>query len=114
MKQGDVYSIEIRDVQGNEVEGKGEPPKRPCVIVSPDPLVKNLGVVMVAPLTSQVKNFPFRSRAKFLGKDGEIMTDQIMTIDKSRLSEGSYMGSITKGELNSVLEVLRKLFAKKT
>ena len=58
---------------------------RPCVILSPDDLNKYSATVTVAPLTSTLKKYPTRIDCNVNGKKGQIVIDQIRSIDKSRL-----------------------------
>ena len=58
---------------------------RPCVILSPDVLNKYSATVTVAPLTSTLKKYPTRIDCNVNGKKGQIVIDQIRTIDKTRL-----------------------------
>ena len=110
MNQGDVYSIEIVGGTGSEVQGKGTPPMRPCVIVSPDVLNKHRNTVMVAPLTSTITGAPFRAKSSINGRSGEVMLDQLFTVDKSRFPAGSKMGTLSAKEKSDCLEILRKIF----
>ncbi len=110
MNQGDVYSIEINEGIGSEVQGKGTPPQRPCVIISPDALNKYRNTVMVAPLTSTITGAPFRAQVQVKGRDGEVMLDQVFTVDKSRFNAGNKMGTLSAKEKSESLEILRKIF----
>jgi mRNA interferase MazF len=58
---------------------------RPCVILSPDVLNKYSATVTVAPLTSTLKKYPTRIDCNVNGKKGQIVIDQIRSIDKLRL-----------------------------
>ena len=58
---------------------------RPCVILSPDVINKYSATVTVAPLTSTLKKNPTRIDCNVNGKKGQIVIDQIRSIDKSRL-----------------------------
>ena len=58
---------------------------RPCVILSPDVLNKYSATVTVAPLTSTLKKYPTRIDCNVNSKKGQIVIDQIRSIDKSRL-----------------------------
>ena len=58
---------------------------RPCVILSPDVINKYSATVTVAPLTSTLKKYPTRIDCNVNGKKGQIVIDQIRSIDKSRL-----------------------------
>lgn len=81
-KRGDVYWVSFDPAQGTEVQKT-----RPAVIISNDMFNKNLNRVIVAPITSNVKNiFDFDCEVSVQGKQGKIMLDQLRTIDKSRLT----------------------------
>ena len=58
---------------------------RPCVILSTDVINKYSATVTVAPLTSTIKKYPTRIDCNVNGKNGQIVIDQIRTIDKTRL-----------------------------
>ena len=58
---------------------------RPCVIISPNEINKHLQTLVVAPMTSQSKNYPTRLKIKHNNKTGWIVVDQIRTIDKQRV-----------------------------
>jgi mRNA interferase MazF len=83
---------------------------RPCVIVSPDVLNKYRNTVMVAPLTSTITNAPFRAKVNVLGRDGEVMCDQIFTVDKSRFVLEHKMAVLSLREKTTVLGIMRKIF----
>jgi mRNA interferase MazF len=58
---------------------------RPCVIISPDEMNKYLQTLVIAPMTSQSKNYPTRLEVKHNNKKGWVVLDQIRTIDKQRI-----------------------------
>jgi mRNA interferase MazF len=60
---------------------------RPCVVVSPDAMNHLVRTVIVAPLTSTIRRFPYRVTCKLAGRQGQIALDQIRSIDKSRLAK---------------------------
>lgn len=80
IKRFDVYIINLDPTIGSEIRKS-----RPCVIISPDEINKYLNTVIIAPLTSTIKNYPTRINCKIKNKKGQIVLDQIRTIDKSRL-----------------------------
>ena len=55
--------------------------RRPCVVISPD----ERGTVIVAPLTTKGRPYPTRIPLRFQRKSGQIVLDQVRTVDKSRL-----------------------------
>ena len=58
---------------------------RPCVIISPNEMNRNISTIIVAPWTSKLRNYPTRIPCKVKGKQGQIVIDQIRTVDKIRL-----------------------------
>jgi mRNA interferase MazF len=98
-----VYWVNLDPTKGREIAKT-----RPCVVVSPDQLNKHLQTVIVAPLTSTMKEYPWRVKCKVAGKWGNIATDQLRTIDKERL-EG-LIDRLNNSESEALLEVLRQMF----
>lgn len=98
-----VYWVNLDPIKGHEIAKK-----RPCVVVSPDQLNKHLQTVIVAPLTSTLKEYPWRVKCKVAGKMGTIATDQLRTVDKERL-EG-LIDRLDSNESSALLEVLRQMF----
>ena len=77
---------------------------RPCVVVSPDQANDALNTVVVAPLTSTLRDYPTRLRVRFQGRNGEIAVDQLRALDKRRLIKK--LGKIspeTQGRLTALL-----------
>lgn len=89
VKQYGVYWVELDPVRGGEMAKT-----RPCVVVTPQDLNMYLMTVVVVPITSTIRNYPYRVHCIVAGRNGEIAVDQIRTIDKGRLK-----GKI--GELNT-------------
>jgi mRNA interferase MazF len=81
----------------------------PCLVISPDEMNANIRTVIVAPMKSASKEHTTRVSCKFRKKTGQIVLDQIRTIDKSRLIKR--LGAIdSKPQLN-VVSVLQRMFA---
>ncbi|MBI5216303.1 MAG: type II toxin-antitoxin system PemK/MazF family toxin [Ignavibacteriae bacterium] len=80
MNQYDVLLVNLDPTVGHEIKKT-----RPCVIISPDEMNRNIGTVIIAPMTTQSKNYPTRIEIEFEGKQGWIVLDQIRTVDKVRL-----------------------------
>jgi len=76
----DVYLINLDPTVGSEIQKT-----RPCLIISPDEMNRHIKTVIMAPMTSADKDYPTRVRCKFKKKKGQIVLDQIRTLDKSRL-----------------------------
>ena len=58
---------------------------RPVVVVSPDSMNRNLGTVVIRPLTSKLhETRPGRLRVACAGRPGGVAVDQIRTLNKER------------------------------
>lgn len=101
-KRGDIYWVSFDPSQGTEVQKT-----RPAVVISNDMFNKNLNRVIVAPITSNIKNiFDFDCPVTVQGKKGKIMLDQLRTVDKSRLtSQIETMDEKTLGDLEEALKI---------
>ncbi|MBW1609468.1 MAG: type II toxin-antitoxin system PemK/MazF family toxin [Deltaproteobacteria bacterium] len=100
----DVYLINLDPTVGSEIQKI-----RPCLIISPDEMNKYIRTVIVAPLTSAGKDYPTRVSCKFKKKRGQIVLDQIRTIDKARLIKK--LDSIDPETQLEVISVLQRLFS---
>ena len=103
-KRFEIHLISLDPTVGREIQKT-----RPCLVISPDELNKNLRTVMVAPLTTQGLDVPWRVPCRFQGKTGRIVLDQIRAVDKSRLLKR--LGLISPRTQMEVLEALRSMFA---
>ena len=103
--QGDVFLVALNPTRGREMRQT-----RPCVVVSPDELNAHLHTCIVAPLTTASKAYPFRVACRFEGKGGQIVLDQIRTVDRERLVRR--LGRISDTIEARVLGTLQELFAK--
>jgi len=81
---------------------------RPCIIVSPDIANKYKKSVVIIPLTSKLKDFPSRVNCTFQNKDGQIVIDQIRTVDKVRLVKK--LGEIDEATSIKVYEMIKLYF----
>jgi mRNA interferase MazF len=104
-KRGDVHLIGLDPTRGREIKKT-----RPCVVVSPDELNAHMRTVIIAPLTSSGKPYPFRRPCVFDEKQGMIVLDQIRTVDRERLQRR--LGAISDAELDGTLALLREMFEK--
>lgn len=100
--QYDIYWVSLDPTEGSEIAKT-----RPCVIVSPDELNAHLRTVIIAPLTSTIKNYPYRVNCVVSRKKGSIALDQLRTVDKVRLSE--YIAHLSANEIEGVKDVLREM-----
>ncbi|NCS87870.1 MAG: transcriptional regulator [Ignavibacteria bacterium CG2_30_36_16] len=95
----EIYLINLDPTVGSEIKKT-----RPCVIISPNEMNNNISTVIIAPLTSKLRNYPTRVPCKVGGKQGQIVLDQIRTVDKSRLIKKiAALSKLIQGKLISKL-----------
>lgn len=101
----DVYLVSLDPTQGHEIRKT-----RPCVVISPDEMNHHIGTVIVAPMTTKGRDYPTRISLTFQRKKGQIVLDQIRTVDKTRLVKR--MGKLDANTAAKTLAVLQEMFAK--
>jgi mRNA interferase MazF len=69
---------------------------------------KYLDTVIIAPMTTVIREYPSRAKCKFKGKTGQIILDQIRTVSKKRLKKK--IGIINEDLQNDILNILREIF----
>jgi mRNA interferase MazF len=83
---------------------------RPCVILSPDESNRHLTTVIVAPMTTKGRDYPTRVPCRFQGKRGQVVLDQLRTVDKVRLVKR--LGRLSPAVQEAVLATLAEMFAR--
>ncbi len=83
---------------------------RPCLVVSPDEMNAHIATVIVAPMTTKGRDYPTRVKCRFQGKYGQVVLDQLRTVDKTRLVKR--LGQLDPAAADAVLETLAELFAR--
>ncbi len=104
VKRFEVYLVNLDPTVGSEIKKT-----RPCLIVSPDEMNRHLATAIIAPVTTKGRNYPTRVLCKFQGKSGQVVLDQLRTVDKKRLVKK--LGRLDKKTQQSVLLTLAELFA---
>lgn len=105
-KRGQIYIADLTDVKGSEQGGY-----RPVLIIQNDIGNRYSPTVIVACITSRVKNnMPTHAMLidefrEGLDKDSVILLEQIRTLDKRRLRK--YIGTISSSEMDKVNEALK-------
>ena len=105
VKRFEVYLVALDPTIGSEIHKT-----RPCLIISPDEMNRFIATVIVAPMTSKWRPYPTRVPCKFRGKRGQIVLDQVRTVDKSRLIKK--LGKIDSDAQSAVLSLLNEMFSK--
>ncbi|MDP8206092.1 MAG: type II toxin-antitoxin system PemK/MazF family toxin [Candidatus Electryonea clarkiae] len=101
----EVFLVDLDPTRGMEIRET-----RPCCVVSPDEINHNISTVIVAPMTSKGQGYPTRVKCTFQGTAGQIVLDQLRTVDKSRLVKK--LGKIATSEQDGVLILLQEMFAR--
>jgi len=104
VKRFEVYLVSLDPAVGSEIQKT-----RPCVVVSPDEMNRHIRTVIVAPMTTKGREYPTRVKCRFGGKEGQVVLDQLRTVDKERLVKR--LGAIDREMGWAVLGVLAELFA---
>ncbi|MDI6707311.1 MAG: type II toxin-antitoxin system PemK/MazF family toxin [Firmicutes bacterium] len=102
INQYTIYWTDLDPTKGSEMKKV-----RPCVVISPNEMNHNIDIVIIAPLTSTSKNYPFRVKTKLDGRTGWIVLDQIRAIDKSRLIKEA--GQLEAEDIISVKAVIKEM-----
>jgi mRNA interferase MazF len=100
----DICLVRLDPTEGHELQKTC-----PCLVISPDELNRHLGAVIVAPMTTARRPYPTRVAVSCQGKEGQIVLDQIRTVDKRRLVDR--LGTLDPPTAEAVLDALRRLFA---
>lgn len=100
----DVFLVNLDPTIGYEIRKI-----RPCVVISPDEINRYLQTVIVAPLTKVGRSYPTRVDCVFQGKKGQVILDQVRTVDRVRLAKR--LGKLSPASASAVLAVLAEMFA---
>jgi len=104
VKRFDIFLINLDPTLGREITKI-----RPCLVISPDEMNHNISTVIIAPMIPKSKSYPTRVACHFQGKQGQIVLDQISTVNKARLI--NKLGRIDQSEQKAVLNILAEMFA---
>jgi len=104
VKRFDVYLTELDPTVGHEIQKT-----RPCLVISPDEMNRNIRTVIIAPMTTRSRAYPTRIACTFNKRQAYIVLDQIRTVDEQRLVKR--LGRIDRETQLRVLDTLAELFA---
>lgn len=105
-----ICRFEVHLVNLDPTIGKEIKKTRPALIISPDEMNRHLATIIIAPMTTVIRNYPSRVSCTFQKKKGQVVLDQIRTVDKMRLIK--QLGKIGPNTQGKVLAVLQEMFAK--
>lgn len=99
----DVFLVSLDPCLGSEIKKT-----RPCLMVSPDEMNRHIARVIVAPMAAEEQAYPSRIAWEFEGKAGQIVLDQLRTVDKRRLVRR--LGQIDEPTQRTVIAKLVEMF----
>jgi mRNA interferase MazF len=103
-RRGAIYWVNLDPTRGSEIQKT-----RPGIVVSPDELNAHLRTVIIAPVTSAGRAYPWRVECRIQQRRGRVALDQLRTVDRERLT--GYIGTLPEPTLAAVLETLTEFFA---
>ena len=104
VKRFEVYLVSLDPTVGAEIRKT-----RPCLVISPDEMNRHIKTVIVAPMTTKGRSYPTRVPCEFDGKEGQVVLDQLRTVDKTRLVKR--LGKVDQQTQKKVLQILAEMFA---
>jgi mRNA interferase MazF len=103
IRQYHIVLVNLDSTQGSEINKT-----RPCVVLSPNEMNKYLRTVVIAPMTSANKPYPTRVIVTHNEINGQVVLDQIRTIDKSRIIRT--FGELTSEEIQDCKSVIKQTY----
>jgi mRNA interferase MazF len=101
----EVWLVTLDPTVGSEIRKT-----RPALVVSPDEMNAHIATVIIAPMTTKGRSYPTRVPCTFQGKSGEVVLDQLRTVDKARLVKR--LGRLDAATSDAVLATLAEIFEK--
>lgn len=106
VRQGEIWQVDLSPVKGSEAGF------RPVVVLSGNLLNQHLGVVIVVPLTTEIKNYKGNpilkpSSINGLKSESEMLVFHIRSVSKNRLIQR--LGKINSDELNQATKTLNDI-----
>ena len=104
IRRFEVYLVALDPTIGRQIKKT-----RPCAVVSPDEMNAHISTVIVAPMTTRGRPYPTRIPCRFRRKAGQVVLDQLRTVDKARLV--GKLGALAPATQKEVLSALSEMFA---
>ena len=101
----DVWLVNLDPTIGSEIRKT-----RPALVISPDEMNAHITTVIIAPMTTKGPDYPTRVPCSFQGKSGQVVLDQLRTVDRQRLVKK--LGVVETLTADAVLEGLAEMYAK--
>ena len=103
-KRGDVVWISFNPQAGHEQAGH-----RPALVLSPESYNRKVGLVILCPLTNQIKGYPFEVLIpEGLKASGAVLSDQVKSMDW-RARRASLLCRVPENTVRNVLNKVSTL-----
>lgn len=102
IKQYDIYLINLDPTVGSEIQKT-----RPCLVISPDEMNRNIQTLIIAPMTTKSHSYPTRVKITFEKKTGWIVLDQMRTVDRTRLVKR--LGRVTDDAITKIKSIIKEM-----
>ena len=103
--RGEVHLVRLDPTLGSEIRKT-----RRCLVISPDELNQHLRTVIVAPMTTGGRAYPWRPRRRFQNRAGFVALDRLRTVDTERLLKP--LGRLGSATVDTALERSQEMFTK--
>ena len=104
-QRDEVWLVALDPSKGSEIKKT-----RPCLVISPDEMNAALQTLLVAPMTTALRDYPTRVNLTFQNKTGQVALDQLRAIDRERLVRK--LGLVSTKLANKVSSVLIEMFVR--
>ncbi|MDP3880556.1 MAG: endoribonuclease MazF [bacterium] len=105
-RKGDIVWLTFNPQAGHEQKGR-----RPALVISPQNYNQKSSLVLVCPISSKIKGYPFEVAVEKLKISGVVLADQIKSVDwKAR--KAKKITTIQKTSLDEVLRLIILLINK--
>ena len=98
--RGDIVWIQFNPQAGYEQAGH-----RPALVISPESYNAKVGLALMCPITSQVKDYPFEVLLSGVEISGVVLADQIKSLDW-RVRRAEF---VCKASTEVITEVIAKI-----
>lgn len=103
-RRGEIYWVELDPARGGETQKT-----RPGLVVSNDVGNEVSNVIMIAPITSKVRQvYPFEVKTTVDNKPAKIMLNQCRALDKSRIK--GKIDEVDLETMKAVIEAIKIVF----
>ena len=105
LQQYDIILVNLDPTVGSEIKKT-----RPCVVISPDEINRQLNTVIIAPITNTSKPYPTRIYTKSVSIPGWIVLDQIRTVDQRRILKK--VGQLNSEEVQKCKAIIQEMLVR--